>query len=106
MAGPAQGLAGAKPFRGLRPCLVPPLGYQIDVACVGPDSCSERSERAERSEHVWPLIVRNIWPTLAKHQSQIGQNQPKTPKVNMLKSGDVSFDFGFEWCHSTQQQDM
>ena len=30
-AGPAQGWAGAKPFRGLRPCLVPPLGYKIDV---------------------------------------------------------------------------
>ena len=34
----------------------------------------------------------------SKHQSKICQNQPKTPKVNMLKSGDVSFDFGFEWC--------
>ena len=69
------------------------------LACVGPElcSCSERSDRAERSEHVWPQIVRNIWPTLAKHQSKIGQNQPKTPKVNMLRSGDVSFDFGFEW---------
>ena len=73
------------------------------AACVGPEQCScsersERAERSERSEHVWPQIVRNIWPTLAKHQSKICQNQPKTPKVNMLKSGDVSFDFGFEWC--------
>ena len=33
-----------------------------------------------------------------QNQSRICQNQPKTPKVNMLKSGDVSFDFGFEWC--------
>ena len=33
-----------------------------------------------------------------QNQSKICQNQPKTPKVNMLKSGDVSFDFGFEWC--------
>ena len=41
-----------------------------------------------------------------QNQSKNCQNQPKTPKVNMLKSGDVSFDFGFEWCHSTQQQDM
>merc|ERR1711995_92228 len=71
--------------------------------CVGPEQCScsersERAERSERSEHVWPQIVRNIWPTLAKHQSNICQNQPKTPKVNTLRSGDVSFDFGFEWC--------
>ena len=73
----------------------------IDVrTCVGPEqcACSERAERLERSEHVWPQIVRNIWPTLANHQSQIGKNQPEAPKVNMLKSGDVSFDFGFEWC--------
>ena len=34
----------------------------------------------------------------SQDQSKICQNQPKTPKVNMLKSGDVSFDFGFEWC--------
>ena len=34
----------------------------------------------------------------SQDQSNIGQNQPKTPKVNMLRSGDVSFDFGFEWC--------
>ena len=72
-------------------------------SCLVPEQCScsersERAERSERSEHVWPQIVRNIWPTLAKHQSRIGQNQPKTPKVNMLRSGDVSFDFGFEWC--------
>ena len=33
-----------------------------------------------------------------ENQTKIGQNQPKTPKVNMLKFGDVSFDFGFEWC--------
>ena len=33
-----------------------------------------------------------------QNQSKNCQNQPKTPKVNMLKSGDVSFDFGFEWC--------
>ena len=72
-------------------------------SCVVPEQCScsersERAERSERSERVWPQIVRNIWPTLAKDQSKIGQNQPKTPKVNMLRSGDVSFDFGFEWC--------
>ena len=79
-----------------------PLG-QEPSPCVGPEQCScsersERAERSERSERVWPQIVRNIWPTLAKYQSKIGQNQPKTPKVNMLRSGDVSFDFGFEWC--------
>ena len=33
-----------------------------------------------------------------QNQSKNCQNQSKTPKVNMLKSGDVSFDFGFEWC--------
>ena len=79
---------------------------QAAVCCVGPEQCScsersersERAERSERSEHVWPQIVRNIWPTLAKHQSKICQNQPKTPKVNMSRSGDVSFDFGFELC--------
>ena len=41
-----------------------------------------------------------------QHQSKICQNQPKTPKVNMLKSWDVSFAFEFEWRHQTQQQDM
>jgi hypothetical protein len=29
--------------------------------------------------------------------TQIKQNQPKSPKANMLKFGDVSFDLGFEW---------
>ena len=29
-------------------------------------------------------------------QSKSDQNQPKSPKVNMLKFGDVSFDLGFE----------
>ena len=32
-----------------------------------------------------------------KHESAVCQNFPKEPKVNMSKSGDVSFDFGFEW---------
>ena len=34
---------------------------------------------------------------IGQKSSQIGQNQPKTPKASMLKFGDVSFDFGFEW---------
>ena len=41
------------------------------ASCVVPEQCScsersERAERSERSEHVWPQIVRNIWPTLAR----------------------------------------
>ena len=46
----------------------PSADRQPPSPCVGPEqcSCSERSERAERSEHVWPQIVRNIWPTLIK----------------------------------------
>ena len=44
---------------------------ELRLACVVPEQCScsersERAERSERSEHVWPQIVRNIWPTLAK----------------------------------------
>ena len=31
-----------------------------------------------------------------KIRSKSDQNQPKSPKVNMLKFGDVSFDLGFE----------
>ena len=70
--------------------------------CVGPEqcSCSERSERAERSEHVWPQIVRNIWPTLANNHSKLTKIHSKVvkmTKVDMLRFGDVSFDFGFEW---------
>ena len=34
---------------------------------------------------------------IGQNSSKMGQNQPKTTKVNMLKFGDVSFDFGFEW---------
>ena len=32
-----------------------------------------------------------------ENHNRIKQNQPKSPKVNMLKFGDVSFDLGFEW---------
>ena len=39
------------------------------------------------------LILANI----DQNQPKICQNQPKSPKVNMLKFGDVSFDLGFEW---------
>ena len=31
-----------------------------------------------------------------QNQFKICQNRPNTPKVNMLKFGDVSFDLGFE----------
>ena len=33
-----------------------------------------------------------------QYLTNVRQNHSKSPKVNMLKSGDVSFDFGFEWC--------
>ena len=57
--------------------------------CVGPEQCS----CSELSKHVWPESVRNIWPKSIK----ICENQLKSPKVNMLKFGDVSFDLDFEW---------
>ena len=70
----------------------------LALSCPVPEqcSCSKRSERAERSEHVWPQIVRNIWPKSDKISPKSGQNEAKSPKAAMLKFGDVSFDLGFE----------
>ena len=45
-----------------------------------------------------PLLPIWISSPSGQNLTKSGQNQPKSPKVNMLKSGDVSFDFGFEWC--------
>ena len=45
-----------------------------------------------------PLLPIWISSPSGQNFTKSEQNQPKSPKVNMLKSGDVSFDFGFEWC--------
>ena len=37
------------------------------------------------------------WSQISLKDSQNSQNLIKSPKVNMSKFGDVSFDFGFEW---------
>ena len=47
-----------------------------------------------------------VGPNTDRKLTQISQKLSKSAKVNMLKSGDVSFDFGFELCLPTQQQDM
>ena len=47
-----------------------------------------------------------VGPKTSRKLSKITQKLSKSAKVNMLKSGDVSFDFGFELCLPTQQQDM
>ena len=86
---------------GLR-CLNLELGSWKPNVPYGPDG---RMAAACLPDGVFPLLfpdgapnathldVQSIWPKFMKS----GQNQPKSPKVNMLKSGDVSFDFGFEW---------
>ena len=47
-----------------------------------------------------------VRPKTGRKLIKINQKLSKSAKVNMLKSGDVSFDFGFELCLPTQQQDM
>ena len=37
-----------------------------------------------------------LFGTFGQNLSKSDQNQTKSPKVNMLKFGDVSFDLGFE----------
>ena len=41
----------------------------------------------------WTGVRLKVGPKLTK----INPKLTKTTKVNMLKSGDVNFDFGFEW---------
>ena len=60
----------------------------VGQGCAVPEhcSCSERSERAERSEHVWPQIVRNICPKSAKIKPkpcEFGQHRPKSKSCNL-----------------------
>ena len=43
-----------------------------------------------------PLLPIWISSPSGQNFTKSGQNQPKSPKVNMLKFGDVSFDLGFE----------
>ena len=38
-----------------------------------------------------------VGPKTGRKLAKITQKLSKSPKVNMLKSGDVNFDFGFEW---------
>ena len=47
-----------------------------------------------------------VGPKTGRKFTKVNQKLSKSAKVNMLKSGDVSFDFGFELCLPTQQQDM
>ena len=47
-----------------------------------------------------------VGPKTGRKFTKISQKPAKSPKVNMLKFGDVSFELGFERCLSTQQQDM
>ena len=37
------------------------------------------------------------WAQINPKKSQNSANHIKSPKANMLKFGDVSFDWGFEW---------
>ncbi len=53
-----------------------------------------------------PLLPIWISNPFGQNYTKSDQNQPKSPKVNMLKFEDVSFDFVFELCLPTQQQDM
>ena len=38
-----------------------------------------------------------VGPKTGRKLTKISQKLSKSAKVNMLKSGDVNFDFGFEW---------
>ena len=38
-----------------------------------------------------------IRPKIDRKLSKINKKPSKSTKVNMLKSGDVNFEFGFEW---------
>ena len=64
----ARGLGGGEAALRVGAAILGGLAHRLVGTCVGPEqcSCSEHSERAERSEHVWPQIVQNIWPKSVK----------------------------------------
>ena len=47
-----------------------------------------------------------VGPKTGRKLSKIIQKLSTSAKVNMLKSGDVNFEFGFEWCRPTQLQSL
>ena len=66
-------------------------GLQISSA-AGCWACQGACQIHGWSFHHWSEHFAKIHQNLTK----IRQNQPKSPKANMLKFGDVSFDLGFE----------
>ena len=75
---------------GVKACLA--RGYFIPAGASQREGGQAPAFRIARCQ-TWTGVRPKIGRTLTK----INQKLSKSTKANMLKSGDVNFEFGFEW---------